>query len=65
MRDVDLKDLLAAAGWFVGACIIVALLLYVNAATQEPPVLCVHQASPTVQVWTMRRSGCEDWEVRP
>ena len=65
MRDVDPKDLLAAAGWFIGACIIVALLLYVNAAAQEPPVLCVHQASPTVQVWTMRRNSCEAWEVQP
>lgn len=65
MRDVDPKDLLAAAGWFVGACVIVALLLYVNAAAQEPPALCVHQVSSNVQVWTMRSSGCEAWEVHP
>ena len=65
MRDVDPKDLLEAAGWFVGACVIVALLLYIDAAAQEPPVLCVHQAAPTVQVWTMRPTGCEAWEVQP
>lgn len=65
MRDIDPKDLLYAAGWFVGACIIVALLLYIDVAVQEPPVFCVHQSSPTVQVWTMRPTACEAWEVRP
>lgn len=54
MRDIDPKDLLYAAGWFVGACIIVALLLYIDAAAQEPPALCVHQAAPNVQVWEVQ-----------
>ena len=65
MRDVDPKDLLGAAGWFIGACIIVALIMYCDAVAQEPPVLCVHQAAPTVQVWTLRQGACEAWETQP